>query len=62
LALLKGSSIVSVIATLGLCIALVPLGLRVLKDGAVLSYKTIGSWLLLIAAIIIFLFFLGQSG
>ncbi|TCK85671.1 hypothetical protein [Albibacterium bauzanense] len=62
LGVLKGSSIVSVIATLGLCIALVPMGFQVLKDGPALSYKTIGSWLLLIAAVIILLFFLGQAG
>ncbi|MFC6101645.1 hypothetical protein [Olivibacter domesticus] len=59
---LKGSSIVSIIATLGLCVALVPLGIHVLKDGPGLSYKTIGSWLLLIAAVIVCLFLFGQAG
>lgn len=62
LGVLKGSSIVSVIAVLGLCIALVPLGFKVLKDGPALSYKTIGSWVLLMAVVIILLFFLGQAG
>lgn len=59
---LKGSSIVSIIATLGLCIALVPFGIQVLKDGPSLNRKTIVSWLLLIVALIICLLLFGQAG
>lgn len=62
LGVLKGSSIVSVIATLGLCIAFLPFGFRVLKDGPNKSRKTIAGWLLLITALIVCLFFLGQAG
>jgi hypothetical protein len=62
LGVLKGSSVVSVIATVGLCVALIPLGFQVLKDGPVLSYKTIGSWILIVTAVVTLLFFLGQAG
>ena len=59
---LKGSSLVSVVAITGLCIALVPLGIKVLNDGLPPSYKAVASWLLIIIAVVAILYFLGQAG
>ena len=59
---LKGSSLVSVAATTGLCIALVPLGIKVLKDGPTPAYKVVVSWAFVIIAVVAILYFLGQAG
>jgi drug/metabolite transporter (DMT)-like permease len=59
---LKGSSPVSVIAVSGLCIALVPLGLRVLKETKYPDRRTIVLWSLVVVAAAGFLYFLGQQG
>jgi hypothetical protein len=59
---LKGSSIVSVAAISGLCVALVPLGVKVLRDGPTPSYRTIFCWSVFMVGLIIFLFFFGQAG
>jgi len=59
---LKGSSLVSVVATGGLCVALVPLGIKVLLDGPTPSYRTILGWSVLVIGLVITLFFLGQAG
>jgi hypothetical protein len=59
---LKGSSIVSVVAIGGLCAALVPLGVKVLRDGRTPSYRTILGWSVLMIGLVIALFFLGQAG
>lgn len=59
---LKGSSLVSVVATTGLCIALVPLGIKVLKDGPAPAYKAVAGWTLIIIAVVAILYFLGQAG
>lgn len=59
---LKGSSWVSVMATAGLCIALVPLGVKVLKDGPTPGYKAVVGWLLVIIALVAILYFTGQLG
>lgn len=59
---LKGSSWVSVIAAAGLCVALVPLGIKVLRDGPIPAYKTIITRTILIIAVIAALYFLGQQG
>lgn len=59
---LKGTSLFSVVAAAGLCIAFVPLGLRVLKDGSVPGFKAVVSWTVLIIILIILLYFTGQAG
>jgi len=59
---LKGSSLVSVIATGGLCIALAPLGIKVLWEGPWPGHRAILGWSLLIIGVLVILFFLGQAG
>jgi hypothetical protein len=59
---LKGSTAVSVIATSGLCVALVPLGIKVLRDGPMPSSRAIFGWSLLVVGLGILLFFLGEAG
>src|SRR5215510_1213055 len=59
---LKGSSLVSVIAISGLCVALAPLGVKVLREGPTPSYRTIFGWSVLIIGLVIALFFFGQAG
>lgn len=44
LGVLKGSTLFSVIAAAGLCLALVPLGLRVLREGTRPSFPSIFVW------------------
>jgi hypothetical protein len=59
---LKGSTITSVVATSGLCIALVPLGISVLREDPVPHYRKV---MLSIGIAIIFLaicVFIGQAG
>lgn len=62
LGVLKGASLVSVLATTGLCIALLPLGKVVLLTGPVPRVRTILSWLLLIIGLATFMYFFGQAG
>ena len=59
---LKGSSPVSVIAVSGLCIALVPLGVRVLKEARYPDRRTVFLWMIIVLAAAGFLYFLGQQG
>src|SRR5262245_558022 len=59
---LKGSSIVSVVAIGGLCVALVPLGIKVLRQGPMPSYRTILGWSVLIIGMVLIFFFFGQAG
>jgi hypothetical protein len=59
---LKGSSPVSIVATTGLCVALVPLGVKVLRDGPRPSYRKVLGWSLLVIVLALILFFLGQKG
>lgn len=59
---LKGSSVMSVISGAGLCIALVPLGIKVLNDGPLPRNKEIAFWSLIVSAVIAILYFLGQAG
>jgi len=59
---LKGSSIVSIIAALGLCIALLPLGIKTLRNGPAVSGTKLITWSLLIIAALIIFYFLGQAG
>jgi hypothetical protein len=59
---LKGSSVVSVIATGGLCVALAPLGIKVLREDPRPSHRAILGWSFLIIGVLVILFFLGQAG
>jgi len=59
---LKGSSTVSVIVVSGLCVALAPLGVTVLRNGPMPSYRTIFGWSVLIIGLVVLLFFLGRAG
>jgi hypothetical protein len=59
---LKGSSLLSLVATGGLCIALVPLGVKVLLDEPRPSYRTILSWSVIMIGLVIILIFIGQAG
>ena len=59
---LKGTSLFSVVATAGLCVALVPLGFKVLKDGPTPGFKAVVSGTLIIIALVTILYFLGQAG
>ncbi|GAB3173539.1 hypothetical protein [Telluribacter humicola] len=62
LGVLKGSSWGSVVAVTGLCVALIPLGIKVLKEGPRPSYKSMIVWSLIITVIIASLYFIGQQG
>lgn len=59
---LKGSSLMSVIATASLCIAFVPLGIKVLLDGPRPETRPLLGWSIVIVVVMIALFFLGQAG
>lgn len=62
LGILKGSSIMAVIATSGLCIALVPLGIEILIDKPRPGIRNVLVWALLIIVMLTIMFFLGQAG
>ncbi|HEY9560088.1 MAG TPA: hypothetical protein VIR29_04770 [Anseongella sp.] len=62
LGVLKGSTPVSIVATTGLCIALCPLGIRVLKDGKRPAPHTIFIWSAAMISMIVLLYFFGQAG
>ncbi|RRB07368.1 hypothetical protein [Larkinella rosea] len=62
LGVLKGSSVVSILAVSGLCIALIPLGMTVLSDGPKPEIRTILSWSAGMVLLITFMYFLGQAG
>ena len=62
LGVLKGSSPMSVISTSGLCVALVPLGIKVLTHGPNPGIKAISGRLLLTIILLSAMFFLGQAG
>ena len=59
---LKGTSLFSIVAALGLCIAFVPLGIKVLNDGPKPALKTVVGWIILTIVICAMLYFLGQAG
>ncbi|RFS17087.1 hypothetical protein [Emticicia sp. C21] len=62
LGVLKGSSTMAVIATSGLCIALVPLGISILTDKPRPSVRSILVWSLLIIILVAIMFISGQAG
>jgi len=59
---LKGTTLFSVLAAAGLCVALVPLGVKVLTDGPMPGWKVTLGWMLGICLLIALLYFLGQAG
>jgi len=59
---LKGTTWVSVAATGGLCIALVPLGIQVLRKAPTPSGGAVLGWGLTMIALLAALYFLGQAG
>lgn len=59
---LKGTSLFSIVAAAGLCVALVPLGFKVLKDGPMPGFKAVVSWTVIIIVLATMLYFLGQAG
>ncbi|GAA4305933.1 hypothetical protein [Compostibacter hankyongensis] len=59
---LKGTGITSIIAAAGLCIALLPLGIKVLCEGPRPSFRSLTGWLLLLAALGYLCYFLGEKG
>ena len=59
---LKGTSLFSIVAGVGLCVALVPLGFKLLKDRPVPDFKAAVGWILIIIVLVTILYFLGQAG
>lgn len=59
---LKGGTVMSLVATGCLCIAFLPLGIRVLTDGPMPSPRLFWGWLIFVIAVIGLFFFLGQAG
>lgn len=62
LGVLKGSSWTSVVATGGLCVALVPLGIEVLRDGPRPPRRSIAGWTLVVLAVVAVFVLVGQLG
>ena len=59
---LKGTSLFSIVAATGLCLALIPLGFKVLSDGPSPGFKAITGWIIVVLATGALLYFLGQAG
>jgi len=59
---LKGITISSFIATVGLCIAFLPLGIKVLKTGPQLKWKAILIWIPLTFVLLVIFYYFGQAG
>jgi hypothetical protein len=59
---LKGTSYTSVVAASGLCIALVPLGIKMLNEGSSLSVKSKLLWIGIIAGLCALLYLFGEAG
>ncbi|WP_353719417.1 hypothetical protein [Dyadobacter sp. 676] len=59
---LKGGTVMSVIATACLCSALLPLGVRVLVYGHMPPARIFWGWVIFFSAVIGLFFFLGQAG
>ncbi|WP_338876917.1 hypothetical protein WBJ53_14780 [Spirosoma sp. SC4-14] len=62
LGVLKGSTPFSILATSGLCVALVPLGFVVLKTGPAPEWRATLFWTGLLIGLLALLYFLGQAG
>jgi hypothetical protein len=59
---LKGSSLVSIIAICGLCMALIPLGIRILFALPRPDVYTVLKWALFLITLVLLLFYIGQLG
>jgi len=59
---LKGSSLVSVVVAAGLCVAMVPLGVKLIRRPPLPTLRSAMGWLALVIAVITALFILGQLG
>lgn len=59
---LKGSSLTSVVAAGGLCVALVPLGIKILRMPPRPSLRKVLGWTSLAVGLLAALFFLGEQG
>ena len=62
LGVLKGASYMSILATLGVCIALIPLGIKVLREGPTPNLKDILKWIIIIIIALIVMYLFGQAG
>jgi hypothetical protein len=62
LGVLKGTSLVSMLVTGALCIALVPLGVRVLRDGPTPAARDVARWIAVVVAVAVGFYFLGEAG
>ncbi|SEQ22700.1 hypothetical protein [Piscibacillus halophilus] len=58
---LKGTTWSSMAIITGLCIALIPLGFKVLKDGPMPSLQTVIKWVVILALLGGIFFFIGQN-
>jgi hypothetical protein len=62
LGVLKGTTPLSIAAAAGLCAALVPLGVKILRGGPTSSLRTVLGWSVGVAAGGCIFFFFGQQG
>ncbi|MER6911293.1 hypothetical protein ABT354_06435 [Streptomyces sp. NPDC000594] len=62
LGVLKGTTPLSVVAVAGLCLALVPLGVTVLRDGPAPGRATVLRWALVITASLVLMTLMGRAG
>jgi hypothetical protein len=59
---LKGTSYTSIAAAVGLCTALVPLGVKLLNQGSALTLKSKIAWTGVIAGLTALLYLFGEAG
>lgn len=59
---LKGSSLMSMIATGAACVALVPLGVEVLRDGPPPARRDVVRWTSIVFVVTVVFYFLGEAG
>lgn len=62
LGVLKGTTVLAVVAVTGLCAALVPLGVKTLRDGPRPRPGSVARWAALIVLVTAGMFLLGQAG
>lgn len=62
LGVLKGSTVVSIIAVTGLCVAMCPLGIKLLRNGPRPAIREVLFWSSMVILVIVLLFFFGQAG
>ena len=59
---LKGSSIMSVVSITGLCVALMPLGVQVLREQPMPSSRDFVRWFLFVIGLVVVMFYFGRLG